>query len=49
MSLPTFINLYKDLIAIPSISSTDSSWDQSNLQVINQLAAWLEELGFKMR
>jgi len=47
MSLPPFLNLYKDIIAIPSISSTDSSWDQSNLQVINQLAAWFEELGFK--
>ena len=47
MSLPTFLNLYKDLIAIPSISSTDPSWDQSNLKIINQLAAWLEELGFK--
>ncbi|MCG6201848.1 acetylornithine deacetylase [Psychromonas antarctica] len=47
MSLPTFLNLYKDLIAIPSISSTDSSWDQSNLKVINQLASWLETLGFK--
>jgi len=46
MSLPTFINLYKDLIALPSISSMDSSWDQSNLTVINQLASWLEELGF---
>ncbi len=46
MSLPTFLNLYKDLIAIPSISSTDTSWDQSNLTVINQLATWLEELGF---
>ncbi|WP_019615924.1 acetylornithine deacetylase [Psychromonas ossibalaenae] len=46
MSLPDFINLYKDLIAIPSISSTDPSWDQSNLQVINQLASWLEELDF---
>lgn len=47
MALPTFLTLYKDLIAIPSISSTDSSWDQSNLKVINQLASWLEELGFK--
>tara|TARA_R110001583_G_scaffold30866_2_gene106156 strand:+ start:6808 stop:7956 length:1149 start_codon:yes stop_codon:yes gene_type:complete len=46
MALPTFINLYKDLIALPSISSTDTSWDQSNLKVINQLATWLEELGF---
>ncbi|HEY7866078.1 MAG TPA: acetylornithine deacetylase [Psychromonas sp.] len=47
MALPSFLNLYKDLIAIPSISSTDPSWDQSNLKVINQLASWLEELGFK--
>ncbi|WP_354622615.1 acetylornithine deacetylase [Psychromonas sp. MME2] len=47
MSLPSFINLYQDLIAIPSISSTDSAWDQSNLPVINQLATWLAELGFK--
>ncbi|MFT6927701.1 MAG: acetylornithine deacetylase [Psychromonas sp.] len=47
MALPNFLNLYKDLIAIPSISSTDPSWDQSNLNVINQLASWLEELGFK--
>jgi len=47
MSLPTFLNLYKGLIAIPSISSTDPSWDQSNLNLITQLASWLEELGFK--
>jgi acetylornithine deacetylase len=46
MSLPNFMNMYKDLIAIPSISSTDISWDQSNLKVINLLAQWLEELGF---
>ena len=46
MTLPSFTHLYKDLIAIPSISSTDTSWDQSNLAVINQLASWLEELGF---
>jgi len=47
MSLPTFINLYKDLIAIPSISSTVATLDQSNLKVIHQLASWLEALGFK--
>ena len=47
MSLPTFLNLYKDIIAIPSMSSTDPAWDQSNLNVINQLASWLEALGFK--
>jgi len=47
MSLPTFLNLYKDIIAIPSMSSSDPTYDQSNLNVINQLASWLEELGFK--
>lgn len=47
MSLPKFMHLYKDLIALPSISSTDPSWDQSNAKVINQLANWLEELGFR--
>lgn len=47
MSLPSFLNLYKDLINIPSISSTDPAWDQSNLAIINQLATWLETLGFK--
>jgi len=45
-NLPKFIDLYKDLIAIPSISSLDSCWDQSNSSVINQLATWLETLGF---
>ena len=48
MPLPTFLNLYKDLIAIPSMSSGNPAWDQSNLAVINQLAAWFEELGFKI-
>lgn len=47
MALPAFINLYKDLIAIPSISSTDKSWDQSNQQVITQLATWFDDLGFQ--
>jgi len=48
MPLPGFIDLYKGLIKLPSISSTDSAWDQSNLTVINQLAEWLTELGFQI-
>lgn len=46
MSLPAFIDLYKGLIKLPSISSSDSSWDQSNQAVINQLAEWFSDLGF---
>ncbi|RJG42746.1 acetylornithine deacetylase [Motilimonas pumila] len=48
MSLPGFIDTYKTLIATPSISSTDTSWDQSNQDVINNLATWFESLGFKV-
>ncbi|PLW84359.1 acetylornithine deacetylase [Kineobactrum sediminis] len=34
------------LIASPSISSTDPSWDQGNRGVIELLAGWLSALGF---
>lgn len=34
------------LISLPSISSTLDQYDMSNEGVINQLAAWCEELGF---
>jgi acetylornithine deacetylase len=34
------------LISRSSISSTQPSWDQGNLEVIQLLATWFEELGF---
>ena len=40
------LDMYRDLIALPSISSTESSWDQSNEQVIRLLADWFSQLGF---
>ncbi|MCE2573648.1 acetylornithine deacetylase [Motilimonas eburnea] len=46
MSLPGFIETYRDLIATPSISSTDTAWDQSNQAVITKLASWFETAGF---
>jgi len=46
MALPNFLDLYSQLIATPSISSTDRSWDSSNENVINLLALWFDELGF---
>ncbi|MFO6424835.1 acetylornithine deacetylase [Motilimonas sp. KMU-193] len=48
MSLPGFIETYRELIATPSISSTDSAWDQSNQQVITKLASWFETAGFSV-
>lgn len=44
--LPDFTQAISQLIALPSISSSQTSWDQSNEGVINLLAAWFETLGF---
>ena len=35
-----------ELVATPSISSVDPSWDEGNRKVINTLAGWLEEMRF---
>src|SRR5690554_8196718 len=40
--------MYRSIIALPSISSTDPSWDQSNEQVIRLLADWFSQLGFEV-
>lgn len=46
--LPPFIELYRQLIATPSISATDASLDQSNETLINLLAGWFRDLGFSV-
>lgn len=48
MKLPPFIELYRALIATPSISATDSALDQSNEALINLLAGWFGDLGFRV-
>ncbi|OUD15371.1 acetylornithine deacetylase [Thioflexithrix psekupsensis] len=45
--LPPLLHLIKQLIAIPSVSCVDTRLDQSNLAVIEQLAEWAENLGFR--
>lgn len=47
-SAPKLIEMVSDLIATPSVSSTQAQFDQSNEGVINQLASWLEPLGFEI-
>ena len=47
-NLPPFIELYRALIATPSISATDAALDQSNQALINLLAGWFTHLGFKV-
>ena len=40
------ISRLTELVAIPSISSLDPSWDEGNRQVIDSLAEWSEHIGF---
>ncbi|MFY8350187.1 acetylornithine deacetylase [Pseudoalteromonas sp. SSM20] len=46
MSHMNFMEMYRALIAAPSISATVPSLDMSNREVINLLATWCESLGF---
>ena len=45
--LPTFIDMYSQLIALPTISHIEEKFDQSNRTLIELLADWLQTLGFK--
>ena len=47
MPAPTLIEMFRSLVGKPSVSCTSKALDQSNLSVINELATWLESLGFK--
>jgi len=46
MSFPSFLSMYQQLIAAPSISSIEDSLCMSNKEVITLLATWCESLGF---
>jgi acetylornithine deacetylase len=45
---PKLQSMLHQLIAAPSISSVSPDWDQSNLAVIELLAAWLGDLGMQV-
>ena len=40
------LEMFRQLVAIPSVSSLDPRFDQSNRTVAELLAAWFQELGF---
>jgi len=46
-ALPSLISMMSQLIASPSISSSQSNWDQSNKGVIELLESWLSSQGFQ--
>lgn len=45
--LPNFDDMLTTLVSEPSVSSTSPDIDRSNLRVIEHLANWLDDLGFK--
>lgn len=45
--LPNFDDMLTTLVSEPSVSSTSPDIDRSNLRVIEHLANWLDELGFR--
>jgi acetylornithine deacetylase len=45
--IPTLTAMLEALIATPSVSSVDPALDQSNGEVIDQLANWLDAAGFR--
>ncbi|MFT4464547.1 MAG: acetylornithine deacetylase [Sodalis sp. (in: enterobacteria)] len=49
IKIPPFIELYRALIATPSISATDAALDQSNEALITLLAGWFRDLGFQVK
>ncbi|MBD1582084.1 acetylornithine deacetylase [Pseudoalteromonas sp. S16_S37] len=48
MTSPTFLGMYQQLIANPSISALDDALNMSNRPVIDLLASWCESLGFNV-
>lgn len=45
---PSLRTMMEQLVATPSISSTQVQFDQSNHNVVNLLATWLEDSGFSV-
>ena len=46
--IPEMLDSFSQLVAAPSVSSTDPLLDQSNRDVVELLAGWLEGIGFKV-
>ncbi len=46
--LPSLIDMLRELVALPSMSSADQRFDQGNRAVVERLAEWLADLGFSV-
>jgi acetylornithine deacetylase len=47
--LPAQVDMLRQLISVPSVSSPDARFDQSNRGVVDLLAEWAESVGFSVR
>ena len=47
MAIPETVEMIRQLVAEPSVSSPDPRHDQSNRAVVDRLAEWAEALGFR--
>ncbi len=47
-TLPSVVEMLRELVACPSVSAADPRFDQSNRAVIDRLATWAEDLGFRV-
>ncbi|MEE2786385.1 MAG: acetylornithine deacetylase [Myxococcota bacterium] len=47
MKLPSLFEQMSTLVGLPSVSCTQSEFDQPNEAVIEQLATWLADIGFR--
>jgi acetylornithine deacetylase (ArgE) len=45
---PDLMTMLRTLIAVPSVSSLTPTLDQDNRPIINLLASWLEDLGYRI-
>ena len=45
-TIPPLLDMIRDLIGTPSISSVDPAMDQGNRAIIELLASWLDDSGF---
>ena len=46
--IPPLMDRLRALIGTPSVSSVSPEFDQSNRQVIDLLASWLDDLGYEI-
>ena len=47
-NFPNLLDQFGQLIGTPSVSSTSANWDMGNRAVIDLLASWLSDLGFRI-